>query len=444
MAAVTVGLVVLLALALAVGGGGPGALAPGLDQAGPLVDRGLPIARLAARVAALGTVGALLFAAFLRPSGRSLPAASRRAVRAASRWALAWAGTTAVGAALTLSRLVGVPPTALTSSSVQVFVTDLASGRAAVLATAVAAFLAVAAGRCRSSVAAAGLLAVALAGLVVPAVLTGHSATADHHLLAVVNLSVHVVSATVWVGGLLALLLYGRSREDLAPAAARVSVLALGCFLATGASGLLAAWLVLGGGTAGPAGVVGTGYGWLLIGKTAGLAALGAFGWHHRRRTLPALSAGRHGAFGRFAAGETVVMLATIAVAVALSASPPPVAAPPAAAQNGAQPADPGLGAAVPSGPGIEDMAGHDHGDLSVTVLVDEFRFHVSAPVDAGARVTVHNGTSTDVTITASDGSFDVVVPGGSLMTFPAPDEPGAHPFASRHSPSFTGVLVVR
>jgi hypothetical protein len=89
-------------------------------------------------------------------------------------------------------------------------------------------------------------------------------------------------------------------------------------------------------------------------------------------------------------------------------------------------------------------MSGHDHGELSVTVLVDETRFHVSAPVDAGSLVTVHNATGTEVTITAADGSFDVVVPGHALMTFPAPDQPGSYPFVSRHSAAFADVLVVR
>jgi putative copper resistance protein D len=89
-------------------------------------------------------------------------------------------------------------------------------------------------------------------------------------------------------------------------------------------------------------------------------------------------------------------------------------------------------------------MSGHDHGDLSVTVLIDETRFHVSAPVAPGSRVTVHNSTTTEVTITADDGSFDVVVPGRSLLTFPAPAQPGAHPFTSRHSGAFADVLVVR
>ena len=88
-------------------------------------------------------------------------------------------------------------------------------------------------------------------------------------------------------------------------------------------------------------------------------------------------------------------------------------------------------------------VPGHDHGDLTVTVHVDATGFHVGGQVAAGSMVTVYNETKTDVTITASDGSFDVEAPGLSLFAFEAPDEPGTYPFSSRHSPSFTGVLVV-
>jgi putative copper resistance protein D len=58
--------------------------------------------------------------------------------------------------------------------------------------------------------------------------------------------------------------------------------------------------------------------------------------------------------------------------------------------------------------------------------------------------VAVHNATTTEVTIAAIDGGFDVVVPGGTLLVFRAPEQPGSSPFESRHSASFTGVLVVR
>ena len=88
-------------------------------------------------------------------------------------------------------------------------------------------------------------------------------------------------------------------------------------------------------------------------------------------------------------------------------------------------------------------MAGHDHGELSVGVLVDDERFHVPGPVAAGSRVTVFNSGDETVTLTADDGSFDLVVPAGSLTTFMAPDQPGDHPFTSAHSADFADVLVV-
>ncbi|MGX5655662.1 hypothetical protein ACWKWC_12885, partial [Geodermatophilus nigrescens] len=86
----------------------------------------------------------------------------------------------------------------------------------------------------------------------------------------------------------------------------------------------------------------------------------------------------------------------------------------------------------------------HDHGDLSVPVLVDPTGFTVTGPVRAGSVVTVHNPTGAAVTVTADDGSFDAEIPAGSLTSFPAPERPGTYPFASRSDPASTGVLVVR
>jgi putative copper resistance protein D len=222
------------------------------------------------------------------------------------------------------------------------------------------------------------LLVLALSGLVVPAVLTGHAVSAGNHAVAATTLAVHVVAASVWIGGLLALVLHGRGREDLAPASSRFSAVALACFVATGASGVLAAVIMVGG-VGSVAGAMGTGYGWLLAGKTGALIALGACGWSHRRRTLPRVREGLPGCFRRLVAVEVAVMLATVAMAVALA-----------------------------------------------------------------GRVTVHNRSTSEVTLTASGGAFDVVVPASTLLTFEAPDEPGSYPFASRHSRAFGDVLVVR
>lgn len=430
------GLGAILFWALAVGEAAPVADPAGLPAAGRLVEWGLPLATLAGRIAAVGTVGTLLFAAILRSSrDGALPSESRRALRATTAWALAWVAATAVGALLTLSRLLGTGPTELPWAAVRVFVEDTGAGRAALLGGALVAVVAATASRC-TVVGARVLLALALTALVLPVVLTGHSSAASDHLAAVSTLGVHVVAATVWIGGLLALLVHGRRGPALTLAAPRYSRLALACFVATGLSGVVAAWLVLGGSGA-VLDALGTGYGALLITKTAGLVLLGLLGWQHRRRTLPRLRAGEDGAFRRFAAGEVLLMLATVAVAVALAASPPPAEAAPPAAQPGTSVSGPAGGAAV------DPMAGHDHGELSVGVLVDDERFHVPGPVAAGSRVTVFNSGDQTVTLTADDGSFDLVVPAGSLTTFVAPDQPGDHPFTSNHSAAFADVLVV-
>ena len=434
--ATVVGLVAVLFWALTVGGGRPEPGPAGLSEAGPLVEWALPAVTLAARVAAVGTVGTVLLAAVLLPgrTGAWSPAA-RRALGAASWWAVGWAGATAVGAALTLSRLVGVPPTALTWSSVRVFVGDTGAGRAALLVVVLASVLAVGARRCTRPGSARMLLAGALGALVAPVVLSGHSSGAGAHVVAATALALHVVAAGVWVGGLLALVTLGRHSGELAAAAARFSPVALLCLLVTAVSGVVAAGAVLGG-VAALLGALGSGYGWLLMAKTSALVVLGLLGWQHRRRTLPRLHSGEPGSFRRFAAVEVLVMLATLAVAAALAASPPP---PPSGA------AAAGSGAPVAAAPqtAADPMAGHDHGELSVAVLIDGERFHVAGPVAAGSRVTVHNGTDREATITAADGSFDVVVPGRTLLTFPAPAEPGSYPFGSRHSTAFGDVLVV-
>jgi putative copper export protein len=182
-------------------------------------------------------------------------------------------------------------------------------------------------------------LLLVLAGVtVVPPSLTGHAADAAGHDLATLSLVLHVLAASAWVGGLGALVLHrsvlrGSARRSPGPRVSpvvvigRYSQLALGCFVAVGASGVVNAAIRLGSFPDALPELWQSRYGWLVLGKLAAFLALGWFGWRHRSRTLPHLAAGHPGAFRRLAAAELVLMALTVALAVALSRSPTPVPA---------------------------------------------------------------------------------------------------------------------
>ncbi len=170
------------------------------------------------------------------------------------------------------------------------------------------------------------LTALAVIGVVPPA-FTGHSAQAGDHDVAISSLVAHVFAASLWVGGLVALLwVAGRTPSALDSALPRYSVLALWCWLTVAVSGVANAWVRLGGW--GP--LVDSSYGRLVLGKALAIVALGAFGWWMRRHVLAGLSADvshveARTAFGRVASAEVTIMAAAIGLAVALSRTPTPV-----------------------------------------------------------------------------------------------------------------------
>ncbi len=318
----------VLVVVLLAGGGAPQPVPAGLPDPGAATGWGLPVARLLAGLAGVATVGLLLAAALLLPSPADrLADVPRRGVALAAGLAALWLVAVAAEVVLTVSDIVGVPiaqaadPTMLRS-----FLGQTSQGRALLVQVAL---LVVVAGLARSTATTRGALAallVAVAALAPPA-LTGHSASAGSHDLAVASLLVHLVAAALWVGGLAALAWAAAAGTDsLRFAVPRFSTLAAWCFTAVAASGVVNAGVRLGGLEP----LVTSAYGGLVVAKAVALAVLGGFGWWHRSRTVTGLDATGAGGvragrlFLSVAAAELVVMAATIALAVGLSRTPTP------------------------------------------------------------------------------------------------------------------------
>jgi putative copper resistance protein D len=314
------GLLMLIA-ALVFGHGIEKQPAGGLPWAGTGTAWALPVARFLHDAAAIATVGFLLLAVALLPDRKgALGPSARAAQRVARIGAGVWLLAVLVEGVLALSQEAAVPLSQLHWSNISFYVSNVTEGET-YLAVAIAALLILLTPAITRVNTAAVLLAVAIVGLALPPLLTGHSASAGDHDAALSSLTLHVVAASLWIGGLLAVswLACRKAPKSLAIALPRFSTLALACFVTVALSGLLNAYIRIGA-----LSDLGTRYGGLVIGKATALVALGIFGYRHRRRTLPAAAGGDKRAFLRLAGAEVVVMAIAVGLAVALSKSPTP------------------------------------------------------------------------------------------------------------------------
>jgi cytochrome c oxidase assembly factor CtaG/putative copper export protein len=318
--------VLLLAylVALWIGKGAPAPPPPGLTDAGPVVgwiEAMLTPVTVAAQVL---VVGALLYCTLLigRRDG-AITGTGLRALRFASWVAAAWAAAELVTIPVSYAYVFGDPIGKFGLPQVTSFASDTSAGRGLVVTFMVALVIAVAARFTTRVNPAAWLLVIGLVGLA-PLALAGHAAGAADHDLAVGAIGLHILGVTVWCGGLFALVAFPRNAGAvLTTAARRYSRTALCCYLAVGGSGVASALLRV---TTWHE-VVTTGYGRLLVVKTASLLVLGGLGALHRSRSLPKLTAGGRSVFLRLAVAELAVMAIAIATGAALSRSPAPAEA---------------------------------------------------------------------------------------------------------------------
>lgn len=154
---------------------------------------------------------------------------------------------------------------------------------------------------------------------------TGHSGIAHGHVVATVSLAFHMVAASVWVGGLAAIVvLLARATTDPAPTLNRFNIVALISVILLAESGILNASLRLDG----VAGLLTTPYGTLLLAKVTVLIVLIAFGWQQRKLIAARIAKTgrpRPSLITRLTALEFTWMGVVLGLSVALARTAPPV-----------------------------------------------------------------------------------------------------------------------
>jgi len=331
--AVLVGTVLVSVVAVVLAGLTTGIFDPALTaDPGPLVRWALPVVGVLRDVAVSVAVGGLAAATFLLPAGDD----RRRALTVAGTSAVAWTLLALTDLVTTFADVLGDPRgDADFGQQLAEFVSQVPLGRIQLTVAFVAGVTAVLALLVRTPTGAAWCLVLVVVALSLRA-LTGHTAGASGHDLAVSAMIIHLVGAAAWTGGILVLVALrargGLRAPALADVVARFSTLAAWCLVLVAYSGVLSAAVRLGS----PTDLLGTRYGLLVVVKALGLGGLGLLGWLHRRhvvarlaRTDAAAAAAR--LFWRLMAAEALLLGVVAGVAGALASSAPPVPdAPPA------------------------------------------------------------------------------------------------------------------
>ena len=296
----------------------------GLPDPGEITRKGIIVVRVLATASAVVCVGSLLLAAFLVPGERSgqIAVDGYAALRTAAVAASAWLVAALAAVLFTAADGIGTPAgeLALSPGTFRGAVNALEQPKAWLVTSLLV--LAVAVG-CRMALSwrsTVGLFLLAVFALM-PVAVTGHSASGGSHDIATNSLLYHLVAATLWIGGLIAVLAAGHRRSrHLVLAVRRFSRLALVCWLVMAVSGVVNTLVRVS-----PVDLFSTTYGWLVIVKAAVLAVLGVIGYRHRRHTIHALTWREdRRPLIRLAGVEILIMLVTIGLATALGATPPP------------------------------------------------------------------------------------------------------------------------
>ncbi|WP_344882911.1 cytochrome c oxidase assembly protein [Zhihengliuella alba] len=320
-----------------------------LADPGAITRWGLPLAKTIHHGAMATTVGALVFAAAILPrglkptrtdagAGGEHPAFTRT-MNLAGGAATVWTLAAAVVLVLTFSDVSGLPlqTTDAYTTGMLDFILNIPTGTAWAWMVVLAAVTASWAFGVRSPAGIAIGAVLAMVGAL-PLSLIGHAGGSDDHWAAVNGMLLHLVGVCLWAGGIAVLACLAGRLDAPAPGRAPAErqrpvltgvVLSRFSWLATVAIGLV----LLSGVVSALLRVqsfadLASPYGVVLLAKVALTVLLGVLGYLHRRRTIPALLAGRISAAAaawRIVAVETIVMAAVFGLATVLGRTAPPV-----------------------------------------------------------------------------------------------------------------------
>lgn len=323
--ALVIGLVGLLLL-LQLAGGAPQPVPAGLPDPGALTGWGLPVLGYAGRI-----LGVLVVAGLLVPLltseriGEEIDGHGVAALRTVRPLALAWLLTVVGELLLTFSDQFAMPLTEVRWAELTGFARQTDQGRALLVQALLVLAVAVLSRWLLTAREAAVLLALGITAQL-PPVLTGHSASAGSHDTAIISLLLHVAAASVWIGGVIALVWHLVRRTGptagQARATRRFSGLAAWCLGVVVVSGALNALVRLGS----PGPLLTTGYGRGVLAKLLLVAALGLVAVRLRRAMADRPPTAR--ILTVLVSTELGLMSLAVALGVGLGRTPPPAGAP--------------------------------------------------------------------------------------------------------------------
>nr|WP_245354683.1 CopD family protein [Brachybacterium sacelli] len=291
-----------------------------LRNAGSLARHGGPVATMVADLAAALTLGGAVVAGWLLHEEADRVRAMTLVALAAGITTLARGASLAFSYAVATGQPVG---SARFGSDLSVYLaTELGIWyvTALVIAAAATTIAVTGTGRgiARTVAVAAGLIAFSSA-------MTGHAAGDSNHEVATSTMLVHLLAVGIWLGGLAILQALPRSARDDARVVRGYSHLALICWIALALSGVWA----LGVRVNSVGEILTSAYAQLGVAKAVLLIALAGLGVLQRRQLATGFTAdgaGRQaaGTYRRLAILELALMGLAVAIAAAMSSSPPP------------------------------------------------------------------------------------------------------------------------